>query len=338
MFILKYILQYLRRYYKVEEGLEYVEALRHISKPSEVTIPNELIPAGVLMQLRGFVNLHVLSLHSDWIWPFWMTRQSSPHSESFIPRAMSLTYINLTHRDWTGVGVFGGRCEAIVDPRGLVTPWANGWSLDTWLVNEGELLSPAKLEAESVRQWRFAQIPWVFTELRFPSAHLLLETYAIRVGERDFVVEHALVRNPALDRAFVGSLCFSLRPANPEGISLIHHLVYNTKGFWLVNDHLAVILNERPRRWLASIHEGGDVAHRLLESDLENSHVTHCPAGLCTGAVEYPVELAPQHSRVFTAIMPLERIPPRSVSFELFVPPRLAHYKLQAKELWSTKL
>jgi hypothetical protein len=337
MFALKYILQYLRRYYKVEEGLEYVEALRHLSKPSEVTVPNELIPAGVLMQLRGFVNIHVLSLHSDWTWPYWIVRQTSPSSEAFIPRAMNLTYINLTHRDWTGVGVFGGKNEAIVDPRGLVTPWPNGWSLDTWVGHGGSLFFPSHLDNEHVRQWRLANMPWVLTELRFPRAQLLLETFALRIEDTDFAIQQALIRNPLPDAPFEGQLVFSLRPANPEGISLIHEITYNSKGFWMVDKNLAVALCQRPEHWTVSSHERGDVARQLGE-DFENEHVAHCPAGLCTGAASYDVTLAPHEAKSFTAIMPLERMSPRLFPFELFTPETISQHKHEARSAWQAKM
>lgn len=336
MFFLKYILKYLRRYYRVEQGLEYVEALRHLNKPSEVTVPNELIPAGVLMQLRGFMNLHVLNLHSDWVWPFWMERQSEPHSSSFIPRAMSLTYVNLTHRDWTGIGYVDGQREAIVDPRGLVTPWDNGWSLDTWLFDGRQLHFPSRLPDEVVQQWRSNHLPWVFTMLRFPAAHMLLETFPIRVDSRDYVVQQVLVRNPHA-QTFDGGVVFSLRPANPEGISLIRQLAFNSKGFWLVNGELGLILPQRPDQWCVASHERGDAVKFILE-DHENSHAAHCPAGLCTGAVFYGVRLEPGQAATFTALMPLEPVSPRLVMFELFAEPHLHRSKSQSREAWEKRM
>ncbi|MCX7625612.1 MAG: hypothetical protein N2Z21_05310 [Candidatus Sumerlaeaceae bacterium] len=337
MFFLKYILRYLRRYYRVEHGLEYVEALRHLNKPSEVTVPNELIPAGVLMQLRGFMNLHVLNLHSDWVWPFWMERQSEPHSPSFIPRAMNLTYVNLTHRDWTGVGYAGGHREAIVDPRGLVTPWENGWSLDTWLFDGHQLHFPSRLADEAVRQWRSNHLPWVFTALRFAAAQLLLETFPIRIDNRDYVVQQVLVRNPHGASKFEGGVVFSVRPANPEGVSLIRDLAFNSRGFWLVNGELGVILLRRPDRWYAATHERGDVV-KLLLGEHESSHTAHCPAGLCTGASFYNVKLAPGQVETFIAVMPLEPVAPRVVSFEFFTESHLHRSKSQSREAWEKLL
>ena len=65
---------------------------------------------------------------------------------SFVPRAFSFSHINLTHRNWTAVGLPDLPVYPIVDPRGLVTPLYDGWSLDFWIVAEnGRCLLPSKL-------------------------------------------------------------------------------------------------------------------------------------------------------------------------------------------------
>ena len=69
----------------------------------------------------------------------------SLETSPFIPRAFSITHVNLTHRNWTAIGVPDRDFLPIVDPRGLVTPLWDGWSLDGWIRNmfvreEGERL------------------------------------------------------------------------------------------------------------------------------------------------------------------------------------------------------
>src|SRR5262245_47820812 len=69
---------------------------------------------------------------SDWIWPHWIERQLDPASPAFVPRG-HLPLANVTNRNWTAVGNLDSPRTAIVDPRGLVTPWDGGWSLDWWI-------------------------------------------------------------------------------------------------------------------------------------------------------------------------------------------------------------
>ena len=123
MFFLRYIVNYLKRHYRVDRGAEFVEALRRLNRPSEVTVPNELIPAGVLMQLRGLLNLHVLSVNSDWVWPYWIEQQinpaqsrvHSPRRESDLPEsyAPKLDGRRGAGRHAGGSGRSAGRGDAV---------------------------------------------------------------------------------------------------------------------------------------------------------------------------------------------------------------------------------
>jgi len=336
MFFLKYLIKYLQRYYKVEQGLEYVEALRHLNKPSEVTVPNELIPAGVLMQLRGLMNCHVLSLHSEWVWPYWMERQTDPHSDAFIPRAMNLTYLNLTHRNWTGIGFCQRRNEAIVDPRGAITPWNNGWSLDTWLWDGSTLHVPSRATPGQVKQRRYENLPWVFTEISFANISLVLEAFPVHIEDHDYVVQFATVLNCG-ETPFTGALVFSLRPSNPEGISLIHEIAFNTKGFWLVNGRFAAYVPERPSRWHVSNQARGDVA-KSLWSDHASEHIAHCRAGLCTGACAYDLSLQRGESKKIFIVMPLEEMNPRRITIEFLSAGKIENARQESYHEWQSKM
>lgn len=362
MFFLKYIVNYLKNYYRVEQGTEFVDAMRQLNRPSEVTVPNELIPAGVLMQLRGLFNLHVLSINSDWVWPFWIEQQANPQSDSFVPRAMSLTYINLTHRNWTGFGVLGSSREAVVDPRGLVTPWVMGWSLDTWVRQDSpnsdletlvgvdggngrraELVDrtgggwafPSRLKNEEVEQSLVGSIPIIRTAFQVRDVEVTMEDWAFREGDSDFAAHEVRLRNTS-SHPVTAELVFSLRPCNPEGFSLIKNLAYNTRGFWNVDGKLAAYFPERPDECTASTHERGDVV-RLLE--LEQSETTvHCPVGLATAASRYRVSLQPGEEIVRYTVMPLEPMNPRFFSFGRFTPEVLAQHRKATENVWRRKM
>ena len=119
--------------------------LQRFAQPSEVAEPIELLRAGVAMHARGLINSRVIQNNLDWIWPYWVCRQVDPADPSFLPRAFSLTQINLTHRNWTAVGLPDCIEMPIVDPRGLVTPLLDGWSVDAWiLADDGRKLFPSR--------------------------------------------------------------------------------------------------------------------------------------------------------------------------------------------------
>src|SRR5690606_41080584 len=97
---------------------------------------------------RRLMNTRASPINLDWIWPCWVERQFNPRASSFIPRAFSLSHINLSHRNWTAVGIPVSPFLPIIDPSGLVTPFYDGWSLDAWIVQpQGDSLFPSKSRA-----------------------------------------------------------------------------------------------------------------------------------------------------------------------------------------------
>ncbi len=126
--------------------------LHRFAQPSEVMEPIELLRAGVLFHARGLINTRAIQHNLDWIWPCWVERQFNPGDDAFIPRAFSITHVNLTHRNWTAVGLPDREELPIAGPRGLVTPFWDGWSLDGWMITaDGRSLIPSRLASVSQR-------------------------------------------------------------------------------------------------------------------------------------------------------------------------------------------
>src|SRR5262245_59081454 len=123
--------------------------LQRFAQPSEVTEPIELLRAGVVFHARGLLNARAIQHNLDWVWPFWVERQFNPHDVAFVPRAFNITHVNLTHRNWTAVGLPDCDWLPVVAPRGLVTPLFDGWSIDAWILpREGEPLFPSRAAAQ----------------------------------------------------------------------------------------------------------------------------------------------------------------------------------------------
>ncbi len=118
----RFVIRRLARAHGFLDPLALIAQLRRFAQPSEVGEPVELLRAGMVFHARGLINSRVLQHNLDWVWPYWVERQFDPKDDAFVPRAFSITQVNLTHRNWTAIGV--PDCEAlpIVDPRGLLTP------------------------------------------------------------------------------------------------------------------------------------------------------------------------------------------------------------------------
>ncbi|MEZ4551603.1 MAG: hypothetical protein R2874_14310 [Desulfobacterales bacterium] len=132
------MVKFAARRYGVINPLDILAKMRSFAQPSEIAEPLELLRAGILFHARGLINTRAIQHNLDWVWPFWVEKQFNPNDPSFIPRAFSFSHVNLTHRNWTAVGHPDLSVYPIVDPRGLVTPLYDGWSLDFWIIGDGD--------------------------------------------------------------------------------------------------------------------------------------------------------------------------------------------------------
>lgn len=119
----KFITSRVARSHGFLDPIAILAHLRRFAQPSEVTEPVELLRAGMVFHARGLMNSRVIQHNLDWIWPHWVERQFDPFDDAFIPRAFSVTHINLTHRNWTAVGL--PDCEELpIDRRNC---WRSGF-------------------------------------------------------------------------------------------------------------------------------------------------------------------------------------------------------------------
>ncbi len=237
----------------------FLAKLRKFAQPSEVSEPIELLRAGFLFHARGLINTKAIQNNLDWVWPYWVERQFNPHDHSFIPRAFSFSHINLTHRNWTAVGLPDVPFYPIVDPRGLVTPHFDGWSLDFWLIGENKRrLLPSKLE-------KIEQTIETKNQLRIRN-HIAENGWSISTEIEMRLVDrhpHCVIRVSATSEK-PAQLAVVVRPYNPEGISFIESI--RTQGdcqHWIVNGKDKIIFHALPEKCVFSNYKEGDVLHAL---------------------------------------------------------------------------
>ncbi len=288
----KFLVRRTARAYGFIDPLNLVARIRRFSQPSEVAEPLELIRAGIVFHARGLVNTKAIQHNLDWIWPYWVERQFNPEDPSFIPRAFSITHVNLTHRNWTAVGRPDLACYPIVDPRGLVTPLFDGWSLDVWLLpHEGRPLIPSRsLEAE--QELQYFPDPRVTTRCR--SQEGTLETQVLMTGPR---TDPVLELNATGKCPKGGRLAVVVRPYNPEGVQFIDRIETLTNGAgWIVDAKTQVHFSEVPEVVHYSNYKEGDVFQKSMgPGDNGSTSYIRCDVGLATAAAIFP--LPPDESR-----------------------------------------
>jgi hypothetical protein len=277
------------RHHGFLDPLMIMSRLGNFAQPSEVGEPIELLRAGMVFHARGLMNTRAIQNNLDWIWPYWVERQFNPHDASFIPRAFSISHINLSHRNWTAVGVPDSPCLPIVDPSGLVTPYYDGWSLDAWILRpDGTRLLPSKSKAIA-QSWELeADGVAVETSLGENGMRLHSRVEAFPEGKAGT----CRVRLQAQSDK-TGWLVVSLRPYNPEGVSFIHDVrLEPDRARWVIDGFPAVRFSEPAARHHSSEYHVGDVFHKLLEDGQAGDSASHCKVGLATAAAMFPLEAA----------------------------------------------
>jgi hypothetical protein len=169
----------------------------------------------------------------------------------------------------------------IVDPRGLVTPGYDGWSLDFWFVPEDGTVLASSKSGEFSQSLKLHDNLSIDSLATWPAASI--ETNVQLRLEADEPVCCVSVRAPT-GRGFVAVV---LRPYNPEGISFVHKIALaEDRKEWAVNGRASVQFDRAPARHALSVYRDGDVSHRLHDE----STVTEasCDVGLASAAALFP--------------------------------------------------
>lgn len=294
----RFALSKLARRHGFLDPIALMARLRGFTQPSEVAEPIELLRAGVVLHARGLINSRIIQHNLDWVWPYWVERQFDPGDPAFIPRAFSITHINLTHRNWTAVGLPDCSALPIVDPRGLVTPHFDGWSLDGWIVPDiGEAMLPSRA-SKSQQRLGLADNPSVRTESN--EAGLSLAT-DVCVELDDGRPVCRIDYEGRADRT--AAIVVSLRPCNPEGVSFVHEIGLSAdRGAWSIDGRPSVRFSDPVERHHISDYRAGDVHIHL--TDREDQDTGKCDLGMATAAAMF--RLSPGQSRRVTVKVPLD--------------------------------
>lgn len=256
--------------------------LRRFGQKSEIAEPLELLRAGLIFHARGLINTRAIQHNLDWIWPYWVERQFDPADDAFIPRAFSITHVNLTHRNWTALGNPGESNYVVVGPSGLIMPFWDSWSIDFWIVGEDQRDDLIPSRQRNLKQWLITgSEPAIRTECSNDSFSLGSEVRA---------EEKSCLASVSVSPGKSGWLVAALRPYNPEGISFINEIELNRAG-WRVNKKFPVNFSEQADRYFVSDYHSGDVYYRLRRSPgSKEPRSVRCEIGMITAAALFRIE------------------------------------------------
>ncbi len=273
------------------DPIAFISKLQRFAQPSEVAAPVELIRLATVLQARGLLNVQAIQHNLDWIWPYWVERQFDPRDPSFIPRAFSLTHINLTHRNWTAVGIPDFQEYPLVDPRGLLTPFYDSESVDVWIIHEeGDDLLPSRA-GTALQHWEREANPCLRTQIQESGCSLVSRVSVEQIAEQYFCI---LKAGAFSERA--GWIAVAVRPFNPEGVSEIQHIGRLEGDFGLeIEKKHRFYFNESPEAYYFSEYQEGDVYRKLanIRSGLKNQssvREVNCKAGMATAVALFRLD------------------------------------------------
>jgi hypothetical protein len=264
-----------------DDIIRHLSTFQRLGETVEVQLPTEVLPVGARTMLRALRTRAAAQLGPDWVWPYWLERQIDPRSSAFVPRGHLPFLANLTSRNWTMVGNVGSPWEAIVDARGLVTPWFDGWSLDWWVGADDRWHFPSR--EVSVRQRLVDAAPVVETVMRVPGGDAVQRVYAVQDAEELAVVEFENASNLPF------ALALAVRPYNPEGLAVVERIQLVDRTV-TVDGRPAVLFPTEPARMAGSTFHGGDSMRIVTEGHAGTSlPELRCEAGLAQAAFLFPL-------------------------------------------------
>jgi hypothetical protein len=315
-----------------EKAIDYIKPMSIVGKQGRGGLPKDLISMNILNMVRGLFNQIVFASHSVWVWPYWVVQQYNSRGEGFIPRGFQLPAMNVANRNWTAIGKLGNIKEAIVDVRGLVTPRIYSWSVDVWAYHKGKLYAPSRMKV--VKQRVISSIPMI--ETRFNADDFLITTtvFVQTIQGRDTIFHSSKITNFG-DNGDDISLIVSVRPYNPEGISLISKCSYKNNMFF-VNGHLGLILKDAPSRVLLSNFDRGDINELLADKTIVTPTDIKCDAGLVTAGAEYDLFLNPDEEKIIECRITMDKN--NVILKEAYLEGDAENYKQQTLIEWGTKV
>jgi hypothetical protein len=229
-----------------------------------------------------------VELPSDWVWPYWLERQLDPASPAFVPRGHAPSLANVTSRNWTAVGNLDAPWEAIVDPRGLVTPWPDGWSLDWWIGADDRWHLPSR--DAGVRQRLVDATPVVETAMRIPGGDAIQRAYGVRRPSAEGGGELVIVEIENKSRLPV-AVALGVRPYNPEGLAAVERIGLDDDTTVTVDGRVAMLLPKPASRFAASTLRDGDSSRAAISGEAGDTWPgsPHCAGGLAQAAFVYPL-------------------------------------------------
>src|SRR3954469_16987676 len=244
-----------------DDIVRHLSTFQRLGETLEIQSPGEMLPIGARTVFRALRTRAAAQIGPDWVWPYWLENQLDPTSPEFVPRGHLPFLTNVTARNWTAIGNVASTWEPIVDPRGLVTTWFDGWSLDWWIGGDDRWYIPSREQPSRIKQRLVDGTPVVETVMRITGGEAVHRAYTI-AGEDELAIVEIENRSRV-----PFAVAFAVRPYNPEGLAVIERIELHDDTTVTIDGRVGLLLPKPPARVAASTFHEGDSASIVFAGD-----------------------------------------------------------------------
>ncbi len=247
----------------------------------KVTIDYEKYQTSRDMYLAGLNNYTLFQKFSNFKWPAWINAitDSSRGASSFVPHML----INSSMRDCLYFTNFLSDDGLYVDPAGMMSPSYDRWSLETWIVDGGNLHRPS-MEWDRVRQERDTKNSIIHSTFENDLFKLRHTIYGARGAADEAVVETECLLK---DRKHA-SLLFVVRPYDQHHLGGIESIEFLKDTHCVnINGRKSLCFGSRPDFMLAG---GGEECRDIDPANETGQARSASPYGMATLGLGYSLK------------------------------------------------
>ncbi len=306
------IINSLLRSFPSEKASQVFRTAQKLHPQSEPLANSHLTRALLDEQLHGWLTRHAWEACRAWNWPYWINAQSHAGSPAFTNFVPDTLLKNTAARDAAPIPGLPDTFAGTVDRRGMVTPPHGRFSVEAWFRFPDGLTVPAAILDDAQLTIQSTATNVVF-EITTAYGQATIEVHASGTDDLKSVRIIATCEPLEGSDSCPASIYFAIRPYSLEGITPIHDLVYNSKGFWMADSQVIAWYPHRPDVSWASDARHGDAVFFL--SDPPERTAVRCPAGMANALTGWHLPLRESSSLSAEIILPLHPISAKTFPF-----------------------
>ncbi len=280
----------------------YFESILKLGTRGPALESRLLLDQGMWVVLSGANTTAALQASGRFVLPYWLEKQWNPHSPSFIPTGAGLLTANLSHRNWTSLGLPGVPDEIMVDPVGMVSPRPESESYLPYLRVNGTTLLVSRRGATN--QKFCTDTRNVVTNYPTENGVKLTCQTSVAFWENSICANltlHIVNSSELFSEVQTG---LAMRPYNTLTVGHVHSVCRAHENVLEVSGATGLVAKKTPNRIVVAKRNQEDPLCGGKGLELGVSESLQSESGLLFANVEYDLTLAPGACAELTFLIP----------------------------------